>query len=78
MVYSRTSSLILGDGEEGWFSYVWQSEADGETGVYAVLQETKDAYGDRQVRAASFIIAAGEGVPVEPIYLPLVMKGQSQ
>ncbi len=58
VVYSRTWTLTLGGGEEQWLSDVWQSEPDAGPGVYLVVQEATDAYGEHDLNSASFIVQA--------------------
>ena len=56
VVYSHTWMLTLSGGEEQWLDDAWQSEADAEPGVHAVLQEVTDVYGEYALHNASFTI----------------------
>ena len=77
VVYSQTWTLTLGGGEEKWLDDVWQSGVDAVLGVYAVMQEAEDAYGEQQVQATSFTVAVREERPEKRVYLPVVLRNYS-
>ena len=74
VVYSQTWQVTLSGGEERWLSDVWQSGTDADPGVYSVMQEAEDAYGEQRVQAASFTLGAPVGPVEHRIYLPLVLR----
>lgn len=74
VVYSRNWGLTLNGGEVRRLEAVWQSGTDAAEGMYAVLQEVEDAYGERVLNGATFAITIRPGRALFRVYLPLVLR----
>ncbi len=55
-VYSETRTLTLAGGEQRWEEFVWNSDPTAQAGVYAVIQETVDAYGEQEAHGDGFML----------------------
>jgi hypothetical protein len=75
LVYERVWTETLVGSEVWWLNDVWQSGEGPVLGIYSVVQETCDSYGECYQNRSSFIVGP---LDTHSIYLPLVMRRFAQ
>jgi methionine-rich copper-binding protein CopC len=72
LVHEQAWSETLLGAEGKWLNTSWQSGPEAELGIYSVVQEAGDAYGEAYLNRSSFTVGP---VEIWPVYLPLVVRG---